>query len=95
MKFLKEECFLFNKESYIFVRNLRPLKYNFNNIGDEAEIIKNGNGIWELELNKTIAKSLELQEEANKLNILPQEVCRYKKRKKRKKNKRRDRYRTN
>jgi len=89
MKFLKEECYLFNKENYIFVRNLRPLKYNFNNIGSEDELVKNGNGIWELELNKTIVKSIELQEEANRLNILPQEVYKYKKDKRIQKNSRR------
>jgi len=73
MKIVRENCNIYLKEAFNFVRSLKPYKYNCNIVDEESYII-NGNGIWEKELNKTIKSSFLLKKLSLELGINPQDV---------------------
>jgi len=73
---LPEDCRIFCEESYKFVRNLMSIKYN-TNILEGSEIVKNGNGIWLKEINKTLTDSNILKKKSKELKIKPHELKAY------------------
>jgi len=86
MKIVRENCNIYLKEAFNFVRSLKPYKYNCNIVDEESYII-NGNGIWEKELNKTIKSSFLLKKLSLELGINPQDVSKKTKRDEDKRNK--------